>query len=235
MLWQVFLAALAGLLGATLGWGLLAMAGYAVLHSMGYRDGDGGLAMTAFFAIGPGGGLLGFLLGSIIALRRRGPGGAAPGLARLPLVIVTAAGVVGAVVIGLWYARSLDSPNSLPPELLFEIRLPAGMAPPALVSRSEAFARISPIELRTSRNTMSAEITAARDDGGRTIVAGRVEIHYRVVDRYLVMKHPADAPEVVFRLSLGRGPAPSTEFGGWQPDNSGGRHEIRYRVVRDGG
>jgi hypothetical protein len=231
---RIVLASLAGIAGAALGWGLLAAIVIAVGHLAAIRDVDGGFSMTAFFMIGPIGGLFGFFAASILVLRRLRSTGAGTVLASMPFVVIIAAALVGAVVAGMWHTRPLVTSNALPPELVFEIRLPPGMAPPGLVSRSEALARRSPIELRTPQNTMSAEIVSVRDEAGRAIASGRVEMHFRVAERHLVVRHPAGMPDVVFRLALGRSPTPGPAFGPWQPDRSNRQFELRYRVVQDG-
>ncbi len=230
---RIALATLAGIAGAVIGWIAFAAITLAAAYVLGASSHDGGLEMSAFFGVGPVGGLIGFLAGSIIALRRGRDRQTGAVLARLPLVVLAAAGLIGIIAAGLWYARPLSAPNSMPPELLFEVRLPPGTPPFPLVSRSEALARRSPIELRTPQNTMTAEITSARDDAGRWVVSGRVEMPLRVDERILAVKAPGGAPEVLFRVKLVRSPAPTADFSSWEPDTGNRQFEIRYRVARD--
>lgn len=228
---RILFAALAGLFGAAIGWIAFAAITLTVAHVTGAVDTDGGLAMSAIFGIGPVGGLIGFLAGSVLWLRRDRRAETGSALARLPLVAIAAALLIAGVAAGFWYARPLTYSSSMPPELVFEIRLPAGAPALPLVSHSDALARRSPIELRTSQNTMSAEITSSASGGdGRMIATGLVELHYRVAERTLALRHPPGSPDVLFKVQLGRSPSPTAAFSPWARDSGDRGYEIRYRV-----
>ena len=79
---------LSGLLGMTVGWFGLAM----LVVALSAPDRDGGLAMGAFFDIGPIGGLVGFFLIPKVAHYHHL-------MVRLPLLILVGLHVVGA----LWH------------------------------------------------------------------------------------------------------------------------------------
>ncbi len=65
------LAVLAGLFGLALGWAIAAFAFLGIGGLAGVSDFEGQRAMTAFFAAGPVGGLLGLFAGLWFALRKR--------------------------------------------------------------------------------------------------------------------------------------------------------------------
>jgi len=65
------LAVLLGLVGLVLGWAVAAFGTLALGSAFGLSDFEGERAMTAFFAIGPIGGLIGFVLGVWHARRRQ--------------------------------------------------------------------------------------------------------------------------------------------------------------------
>jgi hypothetical protein len=65
------IALLAGLLGLVVGWAIAAFAFLGIGGLIGVSDFEGKRAMLAFFAVGPVGGLTGFIAGLWAALRRR--------------------------------------------------------------------------------------------------------------------------------------------------------------------
>ena len=231
-------AAIAGMFGMAAGWVAVAAVVIGLGSALGVAGGDGGFAMTAFFAAGPLGGFIGLAAGVRLALRRYGVTGIAPLIVH-SIVSLAAAGALSAAAAGVfWMNRPYVSTNGLPPSLIFEIRLPRDAVVPARVSRAEAYARRSPIELQTSENTMSAEIESIRTADGSPVVAGRVEMHYRTRERLLVLKQPSG--DVIFEVRLGATPRQTPDFGPWQPPLSmpgqapatgENAYEIRYRAA----
>ncbi len=65
------IAVLAALLGLVAGWAAAAFAFLGIGGLIGVSDFEGQRAMLAFFAVGPVGGLIGFIAGLWAALRRR--------------------------------------------------------------------------------------------------------------------------------------------------------------------
>ena len=63
-------AILAGLLGLVLGWIVAAIGFYVIGGLAGVSDFEGQRPKLAFFAVGPIGGLIGFIFGIWLALRR---------------------------------------------------------------------------------------------------------------------------------------------------------------------
>jgi hypothetical protein len=128
--------------------------------------------------------------------------------------------------------------NSLPPALVFEIRLPPGASAPAQPNDIR-------IDLNTDKNVMPASLAspAVRMQDGRAVIEGTAELYYRTSQRQLAVALP-NQPVRLFVLKLRASPAPSDEFGAWQrvdfiDDRTSGQprkadasdgFEIRYRV-----
>jgi hypothetical protein len=231
-----FLALLAGIVGAVLGFALAAAAAAGLAPALGITSFEGAAGYFAVFIGGPIGGLLGLVLGATIVLRRRGHRGFGAIGPRLALVVAGAVGVCAAVVGAFWLARPIINPNGLPPQVVFEIRLPPGVS----LTTASGYA----IELQTSKNSMPGSLEAPRQQDGRTVIAGSVELYFRTWQRLLVLKTP-DKTDVLWSLSLGLSPGHAKSFGAWQrPDyigepgkdearraNESDRYEIRYRTA----
>lgn len=234
-----FLApSIAGILGLAAGWISAVVVLLGLSAVMGVVDRDGGLAMMAFFGIGPIAGLIGLIAGVWLALRRQNQKSIAVLAAHVAVALLIVAGLSAATAGVFWINRSYVASNALPPSLIFEIKLPRGASAPALVGQAEAYARRSPVELQTSENTMSAEIEAVRDEDGRFVVSGRVEMYYRTRERLLVLKQSSG--DVVFKIKLGATPEHSEEFSAWQPPTpiegqppgtGENGYDIRYRAI----
>jgi hypothetical protein len=229
---------IAGILGLAAGWIIAVAVLIALSALLDVVDRDGGLAMMAFFGIGPIAGLIGLIAGVWLALRRYNAKGLAALAAHVAVTLLIVAALAAATAGIFWINRPFVASNALPPSLMFEIKLPQGASAPALVSQAEAYARRSPIELQTSENTMSAEIEALREEDGRSVVSGRVEMYYRTRERLLVLKQSSG--DVVFEIKLGATPEHTDQFSEWQPPTpvegqslgTGEKgYEIRYRAA----
>jgi hypothetical protein len=227
------LALLVAVVGAALGFAVGAAAAAALAPLLGITSFEGASGYFAVFIGGPLGGLVGLVLGAWLVLRRAGLGGAAVagriGLVFGGVVLLSAAGL-GA----FWLMRPLVNANGPAPRLVFEIRLPPGVAAPP--SRDV-------VELQTSKNTMPAVLSDGRREDGREVLAGSVELYYRTWGRLLVLRLP-DRTDVLFEPSLGLTPAHTRTFTDWRradyiarPGDQQARRttaadawEIRYRV-----
>ena len=199
------LALLMAVVGAALGFALGAAAAAALAPLLGITSFEGASGYFAVFIGGPVGGLAGLVLGAWLVLRRAGLKGAAVagriGLVFGGVVVVAAAGI-GAV----WLMRPLVNANGPAPRLVFEIRLPPGVAAPP-----------SPdvVELQTAKNTMPAVLSDGRRDDGRAVLVGSVELYYRTWHRLLVLRLP-DKTDVLFEPSLGLTPDHTKNFTDWR-------------------
>ena len=177
------LAAIGGLIGAILLWLSTGFVADFLLGLSGMSAREGGRAMVAFFAIGPFGGLLGFGLGVWLVLHQRG---AHRSIAAFAGAIVTAIALVAAIygaVIG-FYALTDDVlvRNGPPPQLLFELRLPAGAALP------DQLEGVS-VDLDTDKNQMFSTLTGTATDGDRPVIRGVVDLYFRTSSRILVLAY----------------------------------------------
>ncbi|MEX0751381.1 MAG: hypothetical protein WD073_00450 [Xanthobacteraceae bacterium] len=232
------LALAAAIVGAAIGAGIGVALAAMLAPALGISDFEGASGYFAVFVGGPIGGLAGLVLGTVFVLRWRGPRnfGAIAGYLGMVAVGVIA---IAAVVLAYFYlSQDILNPNGPTPQLVFEIRLPAGAAPPTERDR--------PIELQTNRNRMPAVMNrdGTRQDGGRPVITGSVEMYYRTSQRMLVMTAP-DKTDVLFSLRLAGKPTHSKEFSSWQradyiaePGKEEARrataddnYEIRYRAV----
>ena len=199
------LALVMALVGAALGFGVGAAAAAALAPLLGITSFEGASGYFAVFIGGPIGALAGLVLGAWLVLRRAGIKGAAAA-GRIGLVF---GGVVliAAVTLGaLWLMRPLVNANGPAPRLVFEIRLPPGVAAPP--SRDA-------VELQTGKNTMPAVLSDPRRDDGREVLTGSVELYYRTWHRLLVLRLP-DRTDVLFEPSLGLTPGHTRTFTDWR-------------------
>ena len=229
-------ALLAGLVGAALGFAAGAAVAAALAPALGITSFEGASGYFAIFIGGPLGGLLGLVLGSVIALRRGGHRGFAAIGGRIALVGAGVVAIGAALLLAFWIARPVINTNGPAPQLVLEIRLPPDVSPPTANGYS--------IELQTSKNQMPGNLEAPRQQDGRTVIAGSVELYFRTWQRLLVLKTP-DKTDVLWSLSLGLSPSHAKALGAWQRADYIGepgkdearrateadRYEIRYRTV----
>ncbi len=228
------LALLVALVGAALGFALGATAAGLLAPVFGITSFEGAAGYFSVFIGGPIGALAGLVLGALLVLRRGGQRSAGAMAGGVVFVLVGAIGLAAAGLGAFWLMRPLTNANGPPPQLVFEIRLPPGAAPPA--DRDA-------VELQTSENRMPANLAAAQRDDGRDVLAGSVEIYYRTWRRTLVLRMP-DKTDVLFDLSLGLTPDHTRTFTAWRradyiarPGDDPVRratpadaYELRYRV-----
>ena len=226
-------------MGAILFWLSTGVVADFLLGLSGMSAREGGRAMVAFFAIGPFGATLGFGLGVWLVLHQRG---AHRSIAAFAGAIVTAIALVAAIygaVIGL-YALTDDVLvlYGPPPQLLFELRLPAGTVLP------DKLEGVS-VNLDTDKNQMFSTLTGTTADNDRPVIQGVVDLYFRTSSRILVL-HIRGEPNRLFVLKLPSNPPDSADFGPWQrvdfiddkpgqdprKAGDGDNYEVRYRVKR---
>lgn len=201
------LALVAAIVGGGLGFALGIAAAGLLAPTLGISSFEGASGYFAVFVGGALGGLFGIVLGPLLVLRRAGHRSFGAIGGRLALVVVGVIGVGAAALGAFWMMRPIVNTNGPPPQLVFEIRLPPGVAPPSL--------NTSAIELQTSENRMPATIEPTGLDGGRAVISGKVDLYFRVWRRMLVLTMP-DKTDIIFSLSLGLSPPHTKSFGAWQ-------------------
>jgi hypothetical protein len=229
------LALLAALIGA--GLGFIAGAGLASVLApvLGISSFEGAAGYFAVFLGGPVGALLGLVGAPLLVLRWRGHRTLSAAAGRLAVVIAGVVGLAALAVGAFWWMRPIVNAGGPAPQLVFEIRLPPGVAPPKPGDDI--------LELQTSQNRMPASAVEIREDQGRPVVSGNVEMYYRTSSRLLVLTMP-DKKDVLFDIRVGRSPARIKSFGAWTPADwiaepgreqprkatAADQYEIRFRV-----
>ncbi|HSP98337.1 MAG TPA: hypothetical protein VL049_14010 [Candidatus Dormibacteraeota bacterium] len=201
-------ALLAGMVGAVVGWFVTGVVALWIAGLCGMSDFEGGRGMFAFLAVGPIGGLLGMIGAAWAVLRQRfGP---LPGGGLLMRLVAVLAGIAALVAGGIWLRlATLDTyTDTLPPQLEFELRVPAALAG----ARKDVA-----VELDTDKNVADATLADDwRDDGATRVLSGSVSLDFKTTSRLLVVSLP-EQPKRLFRLRLGRDPDASPALGDWQP------------------
>ena len=212
---------LSGVLGALAGWFGVAM----LVIGLSGHDQDGGIAMGAFFNIGPIGGVIGFIAGVVLYVKfgeRRvvpPPGtDTAPGAAAAPVrkrVSRPFAVIVVAIVAGLawwgWY-ELIRSPYLTHGFMTLEMqfRLPAGMALPADPSK----VRITVQEGGQYAEPILGPAWHGTDEGRRVILA-HVTLSMKTGRRSVTLALPGGA-EQTWPVSLSSDPDPMPGFSDWK-------------------
>jgi hypothetical protein len=227
-------ALLAGIVGAALGALAGAVIAGALASVLGVSNFEGESGYFAVFLGGPAGGALGLVAGATFVLRRSGHHGLVAIGPRLVAIFAGVIGVGGALLAIFWFMRPIINAGGMPPQLVFEIRLPTS---------SNGDPTKSTVELQTSQNRMPGTVAEVRREEGRSIMTGRVEMYYRTWQRTLVLTLP-DKTDVLFDIQLGLSPPHAKAFGAWQqahyvaepgkeqarPANAADGYEIRYRA-----
>ncbi len=232
------IAILGGLIGAAAGWAAAAAIALVLSGYYGVSDFEGARGMAAIFFFGPIGGVLGLILGVwlTLSLQAGTKVGAKTLLMRLPIVLAGIAALAGATFGALYWYSPILNPNGQSPRLAFEIKLPPGSAVPDNgVS----------VTLFTEKNNMPATLDAGsrRDESGRPIISGTVDLYFRSSWRMVELKMPNTA-EQIFVLRTSARPGHDADFRNWEHVSSVGNgtdrprlatpddaYDIRYRVI----
>ena len=235
------LAVIAGIVGAVVGYAVAATVAVAIAGCFGMSDFEGGRGMFGAFVAGPIGGLFGMIASAWLALRRRDrQASSGRTLARLGAVLAAIAALVAAGIALRFYTIDVYT-DTLPPDLEFEIRVPADAAVP---DRSQLS-----VEVHTDRNVGEGQVFDdwSQADGGYRVIRGAVPLAFKTSSRLLVVRFP-DQPTRLLRLPLSRDPSSAPDLGPWRHvdliDVAGEGAprkapaddpiEIRYRVRRAG-
>jgi hypothetical protein len=212
-----------GVVGAVIGFvgTLLALE----LVGFGNRADPVGSGLLALFVFAPAGAIAALVTGTTLAMRGGDNAGSLAGnsfKAFGALIVLCAAAGAAYYVYAVTSATPWLNPNAANPVLEFEIRLPAGMAPPNST-------RDIAIELQTDINTMPGEprFNLFRRDGDRSVIAGQVELAFRTAHRQLEIK-VSGQPDRLYLIGLSAKAPHASGLGPWQPNIDGS--EIRYRA-----
>jgi MFS family permease len=255
---RLILGLLSGLLGALAGWAGLA---YLVIATAG-PDRDGGIAMGAFFGIGPIGGVIGFIGGVLLFIwkgiaREKSPSPLGQPFTAVPAVSEVAAPpkptrtrlsrpfaafvliIAGGLAWAGWYEfiRSPYLTHGADAEmtLALQFRLPPGVALPE---------HSDDIEIEVSDGDGRAFMTYGeewfqngrwfRRDGDRLILLASAELSKTTYRRAVRLKLP-QASEQVWSLGMDSDPYPIPDYTSWRTADSASdpKIEMRFRLTAD--
>ncbi|MCP3471012.1 hypothetical protein NLM33_11820 [Bradyrhizobium sp. CCGUVB1N3] len=231
------LGLLSGLLGALAGWSGLA----ALVVLLSGPDRDGGIAMGAFFNIGPFGGLVGFIAGvwlftrfGLVRESMPSADAAVPGAASRTHISYPFAVTIVLIVAGLaywgWY-ELIRSPYLTHGFMTLELqfRLPPGMALPA--DKAD-------VQIYVDENHGFAPVTLSEGwyghDGDRKVILATAALSYKTGRREVILTLP-NTPTETWRLDLSRDPDPTQGYSPWRPGIGGSpaKIEMNFRLSAD--
>lgn len=212
---------LSGVLGMLAGWAGLA----ALVISLAGPDRDGGLAMGAFFNIGPVGGIAGFVAGVLLFIKfgtvakSPSPPAAAqtdalPAPARTRVSPIFAGAVlvlVGGLAWWGWY-ELIRSPYLTHGYMTLELqfRLPAGMALPP---------EASDVHIAVMEGQQQTDVLIGRrwrgTDGDRKVILASATLSQKTSRRIVNLELPG-VPEQTWQLDLPSDPDPTPGYSPWR-------------------
>ncbi|TPQ37758.1 hypothetical protein C2U70_10630 [Bradyrhizobium guangdongense] len=232
---RIIFGFLSGLLGALAGWLGLAFA----IAALAGPDRDGGIAMGAFFDIGPIGGVIGFAAGvwlfvrlGVVSDSMASPDAATASRARIsrPYVIILLL-LIGAIVWTVWY-ELIRSPYLTHGFMTLELqfRLPQGMTLPPDKADVQ-------IEVGEGRGSAIIDLTNRwrGHDGERQAILATASLMYKTSHRTVTLTMPG-VPAQTWLLDLASDPDPTPSFSGWHLPNGAPAArgiELNYRLKAD--
>ncbi|MBR0688011.1 hypothetical protein JQ612_05205 [Bradyrhizobium manausense] len=236
---RFILGFLSGLLGALAGWSALA----ALVVMLAGPDRDGGIAMGAFFDIGPIGGVVGLIAGIWLFLRfglvrhaaSQPPAevaDAAPPHATQLSFPFTVTVLLVVAILGYWgwyeFIRSPDLSHGFM-TLQVEFRLPAGMTLPD----NEEDVHIEVEEASGYANAMLPPNWRAHD-GDRKAIISTASLMYKTRHRAVSLTLPG-VPTQRWSIDLPSDPDPTPGFSPWRVASEGSQAkiEMHFRLSAD--
>ena len=208
---SILRAVIGGILGLALGYAGAAFLSAIVMGWYGVSDFEGGRGMGAAFVFGPMGGLLGLIGGIWLGLRLGGKQPVGKALKGAGIALAAIVAIAGAGLAIQYYSiphrLEYDQAGA---SLEFELRAPAGFAP-------AGDPRVIEVTLDTDLNQQPAtwHDPALRQEDGRQVLSGEVELYYRTSQRLLVFRLP-DGRDRIFRPALSAKPDPEAGWSGWR-------------------
>ena len=231
---------LSGVLGMLAGWFALA----ALVIAVSGPDRDVGIAMGAFFNIGPIGGLVGFIAGVLLFIKlgmvSRGPSppdaeqsGAAPALPRTrvsPVFAVAVLAVAGGLAWWGWY-ELIRSPylSHGYMTLNLQFRLPPGMALPP---------EATDVHIAVVEGQQNTDVLLGRSwhgtDGDRRVILASATLSMKTSRRIVSLEFPGVAAQT-WQLDLPSDPDPTPGYSPWRlaSGTSGPKIELNFSLGAD--
>jgi MFS family permease len=234
---RFILGILSGVLGALAGWFGLAF----LVISLAGPDRDGGIAMGAFFNIGPVGGLVGFVAGiwlftKIGFVRESAPAPDASDATpqkRMRISRLFAAAVLVIAATLAWWAwyELIRSPYLTHGfmTLNLQFRLPPGMTLPP----SDGDVQITVQEGQEQTTVVLGQSWRAHD-GDRKVILATATLDKKTSQRVVSLTLPG-VPEQNWRLDLSYDPDPTPGYSDWRLPSSGSatKIEMNFRLSAD--
>jgi hypothetical protein len=234
------LGLLSGLLGMLTGWFALAI----LVISLAGPDRDGGIAMGAFFEIGPVGGLVGFVIGvwlfikkGIVRERASPPDAALPiAAARLartrisrPFAVAILA-LAGGLAWWGWY-ELIRSPYLTHGFMTLELqfKLPSGSSLPS---------DVKDVHIGVWEGDRQTDVTLSRlwhgHEGDRQVILASAMLSMKTSARTVFLELPG-LPQQTWQLDLSSDPDPTSGYAPWRlPGNgSSATVEMNFRLSAD--
>jgi hypothetical protein len=231
---------LSGVLGLLAGWFALA----ALVVGLGGPDRDGGIAMGAFFNIGPVGALVGFVAGVLLFIKLglvsqgpsspdAAPSDAAPAPPRTrvsPAFAVVVLLLTGGLAWWAWY-ELIRSPYLTHGYMTLQLqfRLPSGMALPP---------NATDVHIAVEEGQQHAEVMLSSSwhgtDGDRRAILASATLSRKTSRRVVKLEFPG-VPEQTWQLDLPSDPDPTPGYSPWRlpSGTSAPKIEMNFRLSAD--
>jgi len=231
---------LSGVLGMLAGWSGLAV----LVITLAGPDRDGGLAMGAFFNIGPIGGLVGFVAGVLLFMKlgmvsrspsppdaERPDATPAPPRTRVsPIFAVAVLAIVGGLAWWGWY-ELIRSPylSRGYMTLSLQFRLPAGMALPP---------ESTDVHITMVEGQRNIDVLVGRSwhgtDGDRRVILASASLSRKTSRRIVSLELPGVAAQT-WQLDLSSDPDPTPGYSPWRVASgaSGPKIEFNFSLSAD--
>ena len=236
---RFILGFLSGALGLLAGWSGLA----ALVIGLAGPDRDGGLAMGAFFNIGPIGGVVGFVAGVLLFIKlglvSQAPSSDAERSDTAPASTRTRVSPIFASVVLLlaaglawwgWY-ELIRSPYLTRGYMTLQLqfRLPPGMALPPEPTDAH---------IVVEEGQQYVDVPLGRSwhgtDGDRRVILASTSLSRKTSRRVVTLELPG-IPEQTWRLDLSSDPDPTSGYSPWRLPSSGSapKVEMNFRLIAD--
>ena len=231
---------LSGVLGLLAGWSGLAM----LVLALSGPDRDGGLAMGAFFNIGPIGGVVGFAAGVLLFIKlgtvsqgtsspdaERSGAAPVPVRARVsPAFAIAVLALAGGLAWWGWY-EFIRSPYLTHGYMTLQLqfRLPPGMALPP---------EASDVHIAVQEGQQGTDVMLGSrwrgTDGDHRVILASASLSRKTSRRVVSLELPGVAAQS-WRLDLPSDPDPTPGYSPWRPSSGGGavKFEMNFRLSAD--